>query len=97
MKKKQQEEKCVAIRLSSSRQQNKPSSRYILWIDDRWYETTSAPAFVIPESQIGNVKAYLQNHFQYYATFIHQDGTEESWSAFTKPKPKVTDDFIFTF
>ena len=92
-KKKNTQETYVAIRLSSSRLANKPSNRHILWIDEHWYETTTAPAFVIPESQIEQVKTWLRNHFQYYATFIYPDGKEIVWSAFAdmkKAKPRVT-------
>ena len=92
-KKTNTQETYVAIRLSSSRQSNKPSNRHILWIDEHWYETTGAPMYVIPESQIEQVKKWLANHFQYYATFVYPDGKEIEWSAFSdmkKSKPRIT-------
>ena len=90
MKKNNTKETYLAVQLSSSRLSNKPSNRFVLWIDERWYETTNGAAFVVPESQIEQVKVWLKNHFIYYATFVYQNGNKVEWSGFKKPKPKAT-------
>lgn len=79
----------VAIQLSASRLSNKPSNRFILWIDEHWYDTTNAEAYVVPEDKIEQVKEYMKSHFIYYATFVYPNGNKVEWSAFKKIQPKA--------
>lgn len=81
---------CVAVRLSASQQYYKPGRRYIQWIDDKWYETTDVPTFLIPENEIEKVKRQLDKHYQYHAAFMYPDGHEEIWNTFRDKAPKAS-------
>lgn len=90
--KKNKQEACVAIRLSSSTAEYKPGTRYLSWIDDNWYGTANAQLCIFPVSKIQTIKEQLKQHFLYFAAFVNEDGSEEIWSSFAerkKAQPKV--------
>ncbi len=77
--------KYFAVRLSSSKLKYTPSTRYIAWIDNNWYETTDVPMYRFTEEDIPAVEKQMHSHYIYHAAFISEDGTETLYNAF-KPK-----------
>ena len=63
------------------------NDRYILWIDECWYETTRLPVFDFKFSDLNNIKKWLVSHYQYKATFIQEKtGKEIKWDYFAEKK-----------
>ena len=77
--------KYFAVRLSSSKLKYTPSTRYLTWIDNNWYETTDVPMYLFTEEQIPAIEKQMRSHYIYHATFVSEDGTEVMYNAF-KPK-----------
>lgn len=76
--------KYVAVELSSSQHGFVNSNRYLAWIDEHWYESTSTRMNIFPESQIPQIKSQLKKHFHNYAAFIDEDGNTTIWNSYAE-------------
>lgn len=74
--------KYFAVRLSSSKLKYTPSTRYVSWIDNNWYETTDVPIYRFTDEDIPTVEKEMRSHYIYHAAFIGEDGTEVMYNAF---------------
>lgn len=81
----------IAIQLSKSKIKNEKSSRYLSYIDDRWYETSDKPVYLFDEESLDKIKVQMKNKYLYYCTILYDNGLEKEWSAFNKKVYSVVD------
>lgn len=66
------------------------TSRYILWCDERWYETCSFDNRIFTYEQAKTVVEQMKNHYQYHVSIVGDNGEEFYDYGNLAPKKHIT-------
>lgn len=58
------------------------SGRYILWVNDCWYETRKEPSYLYTREECDKAFELLRKHYVYAITIIDEDGHQEELNRF---------------